>query len=278
MNKIISRASGVYQLCNMQNNKIYVGSAVNLHWRSTHHFNALNRGDHCSRHLQLSFNKYGAEYFTFSVLEYCEKERLIEREQFYIDLLKPEYNTLPIAGSCLGVKRSDETRARMSASLKGRVISQEAREKTRITLTGRKDSAEVKHNKGVSHYKPVAQYTEDGTFIKVFKSLREAAKIIGVVSSQITACCQMRFGHKTAAGYQLRYFDGNTKNIDPVGPICHPNHRVAVSQYSKDGIYVATYEGIREAAKANGMGETHVSSCCRGIRKTAGGYMWEYAS
>jgi len=37
--------------------------------------------------------------FKLEILEYCEADRLIilEREQYYIDLLKPEYNILKIA-------------------------------------------------------------------------------------------------------------------------------------------------------------------------------------
>jgi hypothetical protein len=35
-------------------------------------------------------------------LEYCDLENIIDREQYYIDLLKPEYNVLKDAGSSLG--------------------------------------------------------------------------------------------------------------------------------------------------------------------------------
>jgi group I intron endonuclease len=30
--------------------------------------------------------------FTLEILEYCDKNNLIKREQHYIDILKPEYN------------------------------------------------------------------------------------------------------------------------------------------------------------------------------------------
>jgi len=43
----------------------------------------------------------------------------LEREDYYIKLLKPEYNILQKAGSSLGIKRSDETRAKMSLAKKG---------------------------------------------------------------------------------------------------------------------------------------------------------------
>jgi len=48
------------------------------------------------------------------ILEYCEPEKCIEREQYYIDLLKPEYNLLKVAGSLLGFKHSEETKAKLS--------------------------------------------------------------------------------------------------------------------------------------------------------------------
>jgi len=45
----------------------------------------------------------------FSILEYCDKEMVIIREQYYIDLLQPEYNILQLAGSSLGYKHTPES-------------------------------------------------------------------------------------------------------------------------------------------------------------------------
>jgi len=46
--------------------------------------------------------------FSLEILEYCEKEKavILSIEQDYLDILKPKYNILKIAGSCLGAKRS----------------------------------------------------------------------------------------------------------------------------------------------------------------------------
>lgn len=43
---------------------------------------------------------------------------MIEREQYYIDTLNPEYNILKIAGSPLGYKHSEETIAKFKARLR----------------------------------------------------------------------------------------------------------------------------------------------------------------
>ena len=38
--------------------------------------------------------KYSYWNFSLTILEYCDPEKCIEREQYYLDLLQPEYNTL----------------------------------------------------------------------------------------------------------------------------------------------------------------------------------------
>ena len=57
--------------------------------------------------------KYGYGGFSLEILEYCDRDKVIEREQYYIDLLKPEYNILQTAGSSLGFKYSEDTKAKM---------------------------------------------------------------------------------------------------------------------------------------------------------------------
>ena len=57
--------------------------------------------------------KYGYSRFSLDILEYCDTSILIQREQYYIDLLKPEYNILQVAGSLLGYKHTEESLQKM---------------------------------------------------------------------------------------------------------------------------------------------------------------------
>jgi group I intron endonuclease len=71
--------------------------------------------------------KYGKSKFKLAILEYCDPNDVISREQYYLDLLKPDYNILKIAGSSLGYKHSENTLAK----LRGRKLSEEIRAKMR---------------------------------------------------------------------------------------------------------------------------------------------------
>jgi group I intron endonuclease len=57
-----------------------------------------------------SILKNGYSNFKLDILEYCNKEDLLKREQHFIDLLKPKYNILNSASSSLGFKHTEETK------------------------------------------------------------------------------------------------------------------------------------------------------------------------
>lgn len=80
-----NQISGIYCITNTIDNKKYIGSSKDIGYRFKHHLYRLNNNRHTNSHLQNAVNKYGISNFTFSILEQCSKETLIEREQFYID-------------------------------------------------------------------------------------------------------------------------------------------------------------------------------------------------
>lgn len=69
--------------------------------------------------------KFGYSNFSLEILEYCNPSKCIKREQYYLDLLKPEYNILEKAGSPerSGFKYSEESKAKISASVKAHQAS-----------------------------------------------------------------------------------------------------------------------------------------------------------
>lgn len=160
--KFPKNRSGIYQIKSEINGKIYVGSAINLKGRKLNHFSYLKRGEHENRHLQRHVNKHGLNVLKTSIIEFCPKEKLIEREQYYMDLLKPEFNMCPIAASNLGLKHSEETKKRNSESQKGKKLSEEHKQKIREGNIGVKRSEETKKrlslaNRGRKHTEETKQ-------------------------------------------------------------------------------------------------------------------------
>lgn len=85
---------GIYKIENNKNNKIYIGSSINLNIREYKHFWMLNKNIHDNNYLQNSFNKFGEESFNFEVIEVCPFEELIVKENYYINKYKsnePEF-------------------------------------------------------------------------------------------------------------------------------------------------------------------------------------------
>lgn len=83
--------SGIYKITNNTTGKFYIGSAKNIDERWNDHRIRLNNNNHCNPKLQHSWNFYGGDKFEFIILEEVEpiKEKLFEREQYYLDTFKP---------------------------------------------------------------------------------------------------------------------------------------------------------------------------------------------
>lgn len=97
--------AGVYMFFNLTNGNCYIGSSVNLARRFRVHMSSINS---VNLPLPLAINKYGPNNFVFLILKYCNREVdiCIGLEQHYIDMYKPKYNILKLAGSSQGFKHS----------------------------------------------------------------------------------------------------------------------------------------------------------------------------
>lgn len=77
---------GIYKITNIINNKFYIGSTTESfakRWKN--HITSLRRNTHKNEYLQNAFNKYGENSFMFSILELCNKNDCLSREQIYLN-------------------------------------------------------------------------------------------------------------------------------------------------------------------------------------------------
>lgn len=135
---------GIYRITCLSTGKIYIGQSGNLSLRLRGHQVHLQSGIHPNKHLQYAWNKYGADDFVFEIIEFCDESQLTGSEQYWLDILQPfekrGFNSNRIAEkppSSKGVKRSAETKAKLSAIFKGRYFSPETRAKMSASQIGK---------------------------------------------------------------------------------------------------------------------------------------------
>jgi group I intron endonuclease len=228
----------IYCITNKINSKKYVGSAKNFHIRKRLHLNQLRRGDHHSILLQRAWQKYGSENFVFSILEKLDNvNNLLSREQWWIDNSPCEYNICKIAGSSLGLKRSDVTKEKIRKAKLGvkhpewrnklksltqggkkrRGFSDESKLKMSKAqknlyakgyvhpLKGKKVSAEQLEKMKLAPCIKVLQISKNGDIIKEWNSIKEAGNALNVPPTHISSCCKQKPHYKTCGGFVWKY-------------------------------------------------------------------------
>ena len=130
---------GIYKIENLINHKVYIGQSVNVKERFHKHRGDLRNGKHNSKHLQNAWNKYGEKNFSFEIIEECAKEKLDEREIYWIDFyggfMSPNnYNKR--GGGQESHEISEETKEKLRKANLGKKASQEAIEKRSRALKG----------------------------------------------------------------------------------------------------------------------------------------------
>lgn len=161
--------SCIYKITNFVDTKIYIGSAFIFRKRKATHIHNLKKNKHSNKHLQHAWNKYGELSFLFEIIEECEKDKLIEREQYWIDILKPEYNICLIAGNTSGRKMSPEAIEKMRKRLIGLKRSKETKIKMSQSRKG------IPRKKGYKHSKEVCEQISNSHKGKQFTDNHKAS-------------------------------------------------------------------------------------------------------
>ena len=144
---------GIYKITS-PTNKIYIGQSIDIDDRFRKYKN-LN----CIRQTIIynSLKKYGWEQHTFKIIEECPADKLLERETYW----KEYYKVLEIPSLCCridgkGGHMNEETKAKIGLKHKGKVVSDEVKDKISNALKGRKNTW-TKLGGGSKGYK----YTEE---------------------------------------------------------------------------------------------------------------------
>lgn len=244
------KKSGVYKIINNINGKFYVGSAVNLKGRWNTHKSSLINNKHYNKFLQRSFNKHGYSAFSFIILEYCSFDKLIEREQYYIDNLNPIYNISKNAGNCLGVKHSGESNYKRGSWNRGKIGA--------------------KHNSS----KPIYQYTLDGDFLKKWDSGMDIERFYNIDIGNIQSVLKKNKFATNCKFIWCKTFEGN--KIEKMVYRDRKSTLKPIAMYDLNDNLVRVFASQKEAAELLGIARSSIGSCLTGKSETCFKHKWRY--
>ena len=286
---------GIYKIQNKINNMIYIGQSIDILYRFKAHKKSY---DNLAIHKAMQ--EYGIENFTFEIVEECSREKLDEREKYWIsyyDSYRNGYNrTSGGSGTPLNKTKkvlqydvegnfiqsfNSEKEAADFLDTDPRYISNCCLHKANTLMNyqfcfeGDENSIQKnpKQNPGADKI-PVSKYSLDGIFICNYDSIREAAKENGNDVKGISECCRkLAF---SCQGFLWTYF-GDPAPSPYNSRKAHSTTSRKVDQYDLEGNYLKTFDTCKEASEAVGLTSgTCIVRACSGKLKTAKGYIWKY--
>jgi group I intron endonuclease len=198
--------SGIYKIINKKTNDFYIGSSKNIDKRIKRHFNDLLNNKHNNIHLQRVYNKYGKDIFIVEIIEKCNQEDLLIKEQFYLNTLSPKYNIAKQAkggDNITNNPKREEIIKKITKSVKERYENMSDEQKLIKSLSvkgeknpnfGNKYSEKTKNKirkKLKNYYRNNNSYRKDKTFEELFGT--EKAKNM---KEKLSKCASSRTGSK----------------------------------------------------------------------------------
>lgn len=251
---------GIYSITNTQNNRVYIGSSIDIETRWRVHRYRLRNNKHTNAYLQADWNKCGEGVFEFEILEICFMDQIVSLEQKFLnenfDYQNLCYNMRELAETNFGYKHSKETRAKMSKARKGKTPSRKTIEKSIEKLKG-KTWEEI-------HGKDKSKKMKENLSSKTRKRLKPTSK-----RNQISA--------NTKEVWERKGFREKMKKIhkERLKHTKHPGSK-KIAQYNLNGEIIEVFDNAVEAAKVTGFNANNMRQVATGVKKTHMGFVWRY--
>ena len=235
--------------------KVYIGITSQKpqdRWDSGHGYKA-------NRHFSNAIKKYGWSNIAHDVLFEGLSQKEAEGKEVELIALynssdrKYGYN-IALGGRVHNV--SEETRMKLSASHKGKKLSQAQRAKMSESRRGEKHPMYGKHHTEESRRKMSEAHKGRSPWCAGLKLTDEHKAKLSMV----------RMGHKVTDETIAKWRKSNHFRMRPVEQID-----------VQTGQVVARFSSTADAFRNTGIDASAISKCCRNKRKTASGFKWRYA-
>lgn len=277
--------------------KVYIGQTTEEKRRKKTFLN-VNKS-YGGAKIDCARKKYGPENFSYEILEKLHfknskdaRDKLDELEEFYIryyDSFRNGYNMTYGGYTNRGFRFSEQQKIAMSQSRTGKTLRPRSEEEKAYLSKIMKQywtskeyrDLRARINEDEEHKLKVSQSlsgTKNGMF---GKSHTEVARKRMSISR--TGEKNVWFGKKKSKTYcdkiresSLEYHR-NHKVSDETKKKISDSIKVKVRQLSLENTFIAEYESPSMAAIHVNVDASSIVKCCKGKRKTAGGFHWEYS-
>ena len=146
------KISGVYKITNTITGDFYIGSSNDVKRRLASHKWPSKWKRYPNNPMYQDMNKYGLENFAFEILAEVEEGSLKEKEQQFIEMLKPTYNQMNAKG--LDIERQKECKKEYQKSDKGKESHRKANNKYKKSDKGKESNRKScnKYNNQLCYY------------------------------------------------------------------------------------------------------------------------------
>lgn len=231
--------------------KVYIGITKRKpkeRWDSGHGY----KGNH---HFCAAIKKYGWANIKHEILfshlseeEACEKEKQLIKEY---DSCNPKkgYNVLEGGTSGYNFNHTEETKEKISQASTRLWQSEEHRKKMSEGASGKNNPFYGKHHSEETRQKLLKWHREH--------PMSEEQKRIQVerLRKAVTGMKRSKESIEKSAKAKWK----------------------PILQYTKDGTFVRRWDNAKEVYETLGIQRSCICQCCKGVRQSAGGFVWRYA-
>ena len=244
----------IYKISNNLNNKVYIGSSIDVERRWRQHKEAsINEKDyHYNYPLMVAFREFGIANFTFEVVDTLpDYQAMIQAEHDWI-----------IKENCVvpnGYNQTDNTNSPMFDPNVAKKMSDTKRDK---------------------YGKRVSEIDSNGNIIDIWDSLAEAGEKTGLDRFKISDVCNGR--RLTTGNRVFRFLDEEENIIIPEVKVNQvQTNRITktsrkVIKMDDNNNILQTYDSVALAAADNNCDASAISKVCNGKRNKCGGFKWMY--
>lgn len=288
IDRTIKHYSGIYKISNIITGDCYIGKSKDVAVRIGQHKCLLKYNKHKYRTgelslLQKAWNKYGQNAFVFEIIDFCSIDELDEREIYWID-----YYQCNCAKTRHGYNTTDGGEgAYGNNNVKGRIQVHNGEIQKMIYPDELEYYQSIGFKKGIlpSTIEKTKQNRPDNSgknnpMYGKHLSKEHKRKISESNKGKTAGEKHAFYGKHLSEDHRRKIGESNKgrTNSEETRQRISEGRKKAVVQFTKDNEFISEFSSGLDAELKTGINRSRISNCCKGKRKTAGGFIWRFKS